>query len=163
MVAILTAAKEIALTESILREYYGQEFSQEMLSRYVDPKNTCVIAVEDGRAFGLAGCRSGSIGNFLVDNAFTLDDAPEGTFEVMMRSLMAIAQNNGSEVMDIHAPDPTGDNIDRCYRMGFEDSGPCTCCQRSDLMHMRFRFRSFYSIRPSWSKVYKSVKRIHIR
>ena len=135
MVAILTAAKEIALTESILREYYGQEFSQEMLSRYVDPKNTCVIAVEDGRALGLAGCRSGSIGNFLVDNAFTLDDAP----------------------------DPTGDNIDRCYRMGFEDSGPCTCCQRSDLMHMRFRFRSFYSIRPSRSKVYKSVKRIHIR
>lgn len=42
-----------------------------------------------------------------------------------MRALMAIAQNNGSEVMDIHAPDPTGDNIDRCYRMGFEDSGPC--------------------------------------
>mgnify|MGYP002626130611 CR=1 FL=1 len=140
MVEILIASNESALTESVLREYSGQEFSQEMLSRYTDPKNICVIAVENGRAVGLAGCRSGSNRNFLVDNAFTLDDAPEGTFEAMIKSLMALAQNSGSDAVDIHAPDPTGGNINRCYRMGFEDSGPCTCCQRSDLMHMRFRF-----------------------
>lgn len=40
----------------------------------------------------------------------------------MVRSLMALAQNTGSEAIDIHAPDPTGGNIGRCYRMGFEDS-----------------------------------------
>ena len=140
MVRILTASKEPMLSEEVLRRYLGQDYLDAILSRYVDPNNTCVIAVQDGRAVGMAGCRPDSKGELLVDMAFTLEDAPEDTFETMIRSLMSIAQNSGSEEINIHAPDETGENIDRCYRMGFEDSGPCTCCQRSDLIHMRFRF-----------------------
>ena len=69
-----------------------------------------------------------------------LDEAPEGTFETIMRSVLSIAQNSGLESVDVHAPDPDGRNAGLCYRMGFEDSGPCTCCQRTDLIHMAFRF-----------------------
>lgn len=75
MVEILTASKEPASTEAVLRGYLGDGFSQEMLSRYIDPKNTCVIAVENGRVVGLAGCRTNKGKDFLADNAFTLDDA----------------------------------------------------------------------------------------
>jgi len=140
MVAILTASMEPELTEFVLMRYLGQDYSKEILSKYTDPRNVCVIAVEDGVAVGLAGCRSGADNGFLVDMAFTLDEAPEGTFEMIMRSVLSIAQNSGLESVDVHAPDPDGRNAGLCYRMGFEDSGPCTCCQRTDLIHMAFRF-----------------------
>ena len=132
----------------IIQSCYDSGYTDSDPETFFNTNGRCIIALDGEDAVGVARYKKDSNGVPLIDCLYVTDDSPDGTAENLLRSILAIAQNEGDGQVNTHMLDPRRRHFSTCYRMGFGDSGPCSCCQRDDLIHMnmRFRFGTYHSI-----------------
>lgn len=98
-----------------------------------------LIALDSGSPVGIVCYDTGS-SDYKVGLLHVTEDAPEGTAERLMSSVMSAAQYQGASGLQIHALDPKDRSDGICRRMGFTEFGSCSCSQRSGATCLRMRF-----------------------
>ena len=102
-----------------------------------------LVAMDGERNVGAASYRKGA--ECRIDSLQVSEDAPEDTVERLVRSVMAIAANEGIGAVSVHSSDEDGSIHRACSRMGFYAMDGCPCCQRSGSVCLRMRFRGLIS------------------
>ena len=117
-------------TDSIVGRYRSENW---LSGSSVDYEN--IILALDEIPVGFISLRSDRI-----DVLYTVEDAPEGTEERLLRSAMALSMNRGRSSISIHCIDPRGRTERICRHAGFTEDGMCTCSQREGTVCLRLMF-----------------------